>query len=147
MYQAAANTEAHRPWTEPTLTSYAAFDASTASIAAARAFARDFLTQVQSEHGLPVSSQVLGTGQLVVSELVTNACKYAPGPCLVELEIVGATLVITVWDSDPTLPDARPADPERIGRHGLEIVLAVCEDFDVQREPVGKRIKVRIPLA
>ncbi|WP_159472045.1 ATP-binding protein [Streptomyces caniferus] len=147
MNQAAPNTKEHRPWAAPTISAYAAFDAGTESIAAARTFARDFLTQVQSHHGLPVSSRVLGTGQLVVSELVTNACKYAPGPCLVDLEIVGAMLVITVWDTDPHLPDARPADPERIGRHGLEIVLAVCDDFDVQREPVGKRIKVEIPLA
>ncbi|MBT2902315.1 ATP-binding protein, partial [Streptomyces sp. McG3] len=39
-----------------------------------------------------------------------------------------------------------PADPTRVGRHGLELVLMVCQSFAVHREPVGKRIRVQIPL-
>ncbi|WP_329453821.1 ATP-binding protein [Streptomyces sp. NBC_01497] len=63
-----------------------------AEIAQARETARDFLTIVQTEHGLPVSQRAMDTVQLVVSELVTNARRYAPGPCLMEhgLEIVMA---------------------------------------------------------
>ena len=52
-----------------------------------------------------------------------------------------------MWDSDPTMPAARAADPNRVGQHGLEIVKAVAEDFAVQRAPVGKRITALIPLA
>jgi hypothetical protein len=33
-----------------------------------------------------------------------------------------------------------------VGQHGLEIVMAVAQGFEVQREPVGKRITVRIAL-
>ncbi|WP_444852263.1 ATP-binding protein [Streptomyces sp. NPDC000229] len=93
-----------------------------------------------------VSPQAVGAAQLVVSELVTNACKYVPGPCAVDLEVDGPALQITVWDTDPALPVARAAEPGRIGQHGLEIVMALCEGFDVQREPVGKRIGVRLAL-
>ncbi|WP_434096751.1 DUF4982 domain-containing protein [Streptomyces mirabilis] len=38
-------------------------------------------------------------------------------------------------------------DPGRVGQHGLEIVLAVCQIFCVHREPVGKRITAAIELA
>jgi anti-sigma regulatory factor (Ser/Thr protein kinase) len=115
-------------------------------IAEARHLAAGFLAEVQAEHGLPVTARAMDLTQLVVSELVTNAMKYAPGPVLLDLRIVGGTLEVSVWDSDPVLPIARAADPGRVGQHGLEIVMAVCEGFEVQREPVGKHITARIAL-
>ncbi|MFJ8593376.1 ATP-binding protein [Streptomyces sp. NPDC093598] len=107
----------------------------------------DALDQASDNHHLPVSARARDLTQLVVSELVTNTRKYAPGPVLLELCITARTVEVIVWDSDPTVPAARAADPSRIGQHGLEIVKAVVEDFDVQREPVGKRITARIALA
>ncbi|MCF3965291.1 ATP-binding protein [Streptomyces fuscigenes] len=124
----------------------AVYDGGPESIAAARGFAAGYLRDLRAALGVPVSAGAIGTAQLVVSELVTNACKYAPGPCLVDCELVGGSLEIAVWDSDPALPLARAPRPGRIGQHGLEIVLAVCDGFDVRREPVGKRIKVRLPV-
>ncbi|MFF7157349.1 ATP-binding protein [Streptomyces sp. NPDC008139] len=124
----------------------AAYDGETGSIAAARAFTADFLAGVTGGRARPIPAVVVADAQLVVSELVTNACKFAPGPCALNLEIQGADLVITVWDTDSSMPLARAAEPGRIGQHGLEIILAVCEGFDVRREPVGKRIKVRVAL-
>ncbi|MEU9187545.1 ATP-binding protein [Streptomyces sp. NPDC048484] len=115
-------------------------------IAEARHLAADFLARAQAEHGLPVTARAMDLTQLVVSELVTNSLKYAPGPVLLDLRIVGGSLEVAVWDSDPVLPVARAADPERVGQHGLEIVMAVCEGFAVQREPVGKHITARIAL-
>ncbi|MFE7444345.1 ATP-binding protein [Streptomyces chartreusis] len=117
-----------------------------ASIAQARHRATEFLYQAQEGYGLPVSQQVLELTQLVVSELVTNARKYAPGPVLMELRITAHAVDIVVWDSDPTVPAARAADPGRIGQHGLEIVQAVSENLSVEPEPVGKRITARIAL-
>ncbi|MEU2501492.1 ATP-binding protein [Streptomyces pseudogriseolus] len=115
-------------------------------IAQARLLAMHFLTRVQTEQGLPVSQRALDLTQLVVSELVTNARKYAPGPVLMDLSIVGDMVEVVVWDSEPVLPVARAADAGRVGQHGLEIVMAVAQGFEVQREPVGKRISVRIAL-
>ncbi|KUN56053.1 regulator [Streptomyces canus] len=123
-----------------------ALDRDGSCIAEARHRAVDFLARVQAEHGLPVAARVMDLTQLVVSELVTNARKYAPGPVLMELRIVGAVVEVVVWDSDPVLPVARAADAGRVGQHGLEIVMAVAQGFEVQREPVGKRITARIAL-
>jgi anti-sigma regulatory factor (Ser/Thr protein kinase) len=116
-------------------------------IARARHLAAGFLTRVQAEHGLHVSQRALDLTQLVVSELVTNARKYAPGPVLLDLQITGDTVEVVVWDSDPVLPIARAADAGRVGQHGLEIVMAVAQSFEARREPVGKRITARIALA
>ncbi len=124
----------------------AGYDMASGEIAHARAFVRDFLDAAQSRHGLSVSARAVEIAQLVVSELATNVCKYAPGPCLLDLETDGSLLDIAMWDSGAVLPAASSADPTRIGRHGLELVLMVCQSFAVHREPVGKRIRVQIPL-
>ncbi|CAL9341835.1 ATP-binding protein [Streptomyces sp. NPDC057838] len=123
-----------------------ALDGDGSDIAQARRLATDFLTRVQGEHGLPVSRRAMESTQLVVSELVTNARKYAPGPVLLDLRITGDMVEVMVWDSDPVLPVARAADAGRVGQHGLEIVMAVAQGFEAQREPVGKRITARIAL-
>ncbi|MDG9716524.1 ATP-binding protein [Streptomyces sp. DH24] len=125
----------------------AAYDGDSSCIGAARHLAADFLTDVQAVHGLPVSERALGMTQLVVSELVTNAVKYAPGPVMLDLQIVDGAVRVTVWDSDPVLPDVAATDPQRVGRHGLEITLAVSQGYEVHREPVGKRITAVIALA
>ncbi|MER6135492.1 ATP-binding protein [Streptomyces sp. NPDC001815] len=123
-----------------------ALDGDGSVIAEARHRAAGFLARVQAEHGLPVSARAMDLTQLVVSELVTNARKYAPGPVLMELRVVGAAVEVVVWDSDPVLPVARAADVGRVGQHGLEIVMAVAQAFAVQRETVGKRITARLAL-
>ncbi|WP_433887929.1 ATP-binding protein [Streptomyces sp. CA-111067] len=125
----------------------AAYDGGTESIAAARSFAADFLARMRAEHGVTVPPSVVADTQLIVSELVTNACKFASGPCALNLEVQGSVLEITAWDTSSAMPIARAAEPGRIGQHGLEIILALCEGFDVRREPVGKRIKVRVALS
>ncbi|MER6455965.1 ATP-binding protein [Streptomyces sp900105245] len=131
---------------EEVLQTAVALDGDGTVIAQARHLAAGFLTRVQAEHGLPVSQRAMDLTRLVVSELVTNARKYAPGPVLLDLRIVGDTVEVVVWDSDPVLPIARAADAGRVGQHGLEIVMAVCQGFEAQREPVGKRITARIAL-
>ncbi|GAB2617580.1 ATP-binding protein [Streptomyces capparidis] len=124
-----------------------AYEGDTGCIGRAREFAVDFLTRVQAVHGLPVSARARDTVQLVVSELVTNAVKHAPGPCVLDLQVRGGAVEITVWDSEPVLPVARAADPGRVGQHGLEIVMALCQGYEVRREPVGKRSTASIALA
>jgi anti-sigma regulatory factor (Ser/Thr protein kinase) len=116
-------------------------------VAEVRQAARGFLTKVQAVHGIPVPERAMGMVQLVVSELVTNAHKYAPGPCLLDLEIRDGAVEVSVWDTDPTLPVAQSPDPGRVGQHGLEIVIGACRSFEMRREPVGKRITAAIALA
>lgn len=115
-------------------------------IAQARDHAAAFLDSAGTDHQVPVSDRTRDLTQLVVSELVTNSRKYAPGPILMELRLTTRAVEVVVWDSDPTVPEARTADPARIGQHGLEIVKAIAEGFFVEQEPVGKRITARIAL-
>ncbi|MFJ4953068.1 ATP-binding protein [Streptomyces sp. NPDC088760] len=129
------------------LSASAAYNGDSSCIGAARHLATGFLTEVQAVHGLPVSERAMGMTQLVVSELVTNAVKYAPGPVMLDLQISQGAVRVSVWDSDPVLPDVAATDPRRVGRHGLEITLAVSQAYEVRREPVGKRVTAVIALA
>ncbi|MGI5430398.1 ATP-binding protein [Streptomyces sp. CA-179760] len=135
----------NEPGAQPTQVGYA-LGGDDGCIAQARHHAADFLTRLRDEHVLDVSPRAMDLTQLVVSELVTNSRKYAPGPVLMELRVSGTAVEVVVWDSDPAVPAARAADPDRVGQHGLEIVKAVAEDLDIERQPVGKRITARISL-
>ncbi|MFF8415202.1 ATP-binding protein [Streptomyces omiyaensis] len=135
-----------RPLMKDVLSASGLFEGSE-DIALARERARAFLADVRAVHGLPVPEEAAAATELVVSELVTNARKYAPGPCLLTLEVADDAVEVTVWDSSPALPAVLGPDPTRIGRHGLEIVMALGRSFAVHREPVGKRITTTIALA
>lgn len=118
----------------------------TSCIAAARRLTAEFLARAGTEQHVIVSDHALGLTQLVVSELVTNARRHAPGPALMELRIADSTVEVTVQDSVPVRPTIHASDPQRIGRHGLEIVAAVAEDFYVRLEDTGKRVTAHIAL-
>lgn len=124
----------------------AAYEGLPGDIARAREMARAFLSRLEEDHGHRVPDRSAQAVQLVVSELLTNACKHTSGPALVGLELVNGLVEITVRDSGPDLPVARTTDPDRVGQHGLEIVLAVSQDFAVHREPVGKRATATVRL-
>ncbi|WP_367038197.1 ATP-binding protein [Streptomyces sp. Je 1-332] len=124
-----------------------ALEGDSSCIARARRMAAEFLTAASVRHQVPVSQRTLDLAQLVVSELVTNALKYAPGPVLLRLRITGDLVKVTVWDSEPNLPKARSADARRIGQHGLEIVQAIARELLVERQAVGKRITAGLALA
>ncbi|MEG8275271.1 ATP-binding protein [Streptomyces sp. AHA2] len=115
-------------------------------IAKARHLAADFLARRRAEQGLTISQRSMDLTQLVVSELVTNARKYAPGRARMDLRIEDDAVEVTVWDSDPVLPVPRAADAGRVGQHGLEIVKAIARDFEARREAVGKSITARVAL-
>ncbi|MFD8862888.1 ATP-binding protein [Streptomyces sp. NPDC059590] len=118
----------------------------TSCIAAARRLAAEFLTRAGTEQHVAVAAHALGLTQLVVSELGTNARRHAPGPALMELRITDSTVEVTAQDSVPVRPTIHASDPQRIGRHGLEIVAAAAEDFYVRLEETGKRVTAHIAL-
>ncbi|MFF8610977.1 ATP-binding protein [Streptomyces sp. NPDC015346] len=123
-----------------------AYEGNLESIGDVRRFVVGFLTRLRREHRIKVPSPAAGAAELVASELVTNVCKYAPGPCVVNVELAGPALEITVWDTNPAMPQVCAPDPGRIGGHGLEIVTILCQGFEARREPIGKRIKACVPL-
>jgi anti-sigma regulatory factor (Ser/Thr protein kinase) len=116
-------------------------------IAEARSFAALFLEQLRTEWCAHIDERVDGAVLLVVSELVTNADRHSNGPYILELVGTDTTVAVSVYDSSSALPRIFPRDPERIGRHGLEIVHALAEQVSVERVPVGKRVRAVLPLA
>nr|BFD87505.1 hypothetical protein StreXyl84_69060 [Streptomyces sp. Xyl84] len=121
-----------------------------ACIAEARACAAAFFSRFSrggaAGHRSPVPERVVGLVQLVVSELVTNACKYAHGPVVLRLCLAAGTVRVEVGDSAPVFPTAQDPDPHRVGRHGLEIVRAVASVLTVRSERGGKTVVAHIPL-
>ncbi|MER6430812.1 ATP-binding protein [Streptomyces sp900105245] len=86
--------------------------------------------------------------QLVVSELVTNAAKHAPGPCALRLELLpGSTaLRVCVTDTSGKPLRQRPPDPRRVGGHGLRLVSKLAAALEVTRLARGKRVTATVPL-
>ncbi|MFF0206277.1 ATP-binding protein [Streptomyces sp. NPDC005017] len=122
----------------------AVWDTSHVSIAEARNAVRTLLTRAghRPEHR---PSQ---DAQLVVSELVTNAVRHAPGPCGLLLEIPpGADqLRIAVSDSSPDLPRRKAPDAQRVGGHGLLLVHLLCRQVHTVTLNVGKQVVALLPL-
>ncbi|GHH04724.1 ATP-binding protein [Streptomyces rubradiris] len=116
-------------------------------IAEARAFTDRFLQQLRTEWCAGVDDRADGELLLVVSELVTNADQHSKGPYILELEGTDSAVVVSVYDSSTALPRRFPKNPERVGRHGLEIVHALAAEVTVERVPVGKRVRAVFPLS
>ncbi|MET8825176.1 SpoIIE family protein phosphatase [Streptomyces sp. NPDC004610] len=90
--------------------------------------------------------KLIGTAELMVSELVTNAVRHSRrGP--VELRLVrGETLLCEVDDDDhdlPTLLSAKPLDDE--GR-GLRVVSTLAREWGASRTGVGKTVWFELAL-
>ncbi|MEU6934602.1 ATP-binding protein [Streptomyces sp. 2RAF24] len=139
---------AERAAPEPVLSASAVFDgtADGGAIGSARAFTVDFLTAAPAVRHRPVTQDRVDLAMLVVSELVTNAVRHTSGPCRLLLELRRDALEISVFDRATAAPVPRGHDPRRIGQHGLEIVLAVCESVAVEPDPQGKRVRARLAL-
>ncbi|MFE9476843.1 ATP-binding protein [Streptomyces griseofuscus] len=86
--------------------------------------------------------------ELVVSELVTNAVRHAPGPGELMLEVSpdAAQLRISVRDSSPLPPRLQVSDAGRIGGHGLHLVTRLCDQVRTIALGTGKRVVAHLPL-
>ncbi|MEU2546969.1 ATP-binding protein [Streptomyces roseolus] len=139
---------AERAVPEPLLSAGAVYHdaARGGAIASARAFTAEFLATAPTVLPGPVGVERVELAQLVVSELVTNAIRHTAGPCRLLLELGRDSLEISVFDQEPAAPVPRGHDPRRIGQHGVEIVIAVCESLTVEPAPEGKRVRARLSL-
>ncbi|MGW7448659.1 SpoIIE family protein phosphatase [Kitasatospora sp. NPDC054795] len=77
--------------------------------------------------------------ELLLSELVTNAIRYASGPIKVRL-LYDRTLICEVSDSGSTAPHLRYAAAEDEGGRGLFLVARLAERWGVRYTPEGKII-------
>ncbi|WP_223205812.1 ATP-binding protein [Streptomyces xanthii] len=121
------------------------YSGGTGCSAQARAFAEAFLARLRQTWSVALDRVTAGDVLLVVSELITNADRHSPGPCVLELEGTPRQVTVTVYDSGAAVPYRRPRDPARVGGHGLEIVGALAE-LRVERVPVGKRVSAVLTL-
>jgi anti-sigma regulatory factor (Ser/Thr protein kinase) len=104
--------------------------------------ARRFVRSNLCDLGFPESAD---DGALIVSELVTNALRYAPHmPCLVVVRGDAGRPVIEVHDGSPEFPEKR--EPDLVSAHGrgLHVVEALCEDWDCVRFSGGKAVIVKL---
>jgi anti-sigma regulatory factor (Ser/Thr protein kinase) len=75
---------------------------------------------------------------LVVSELVTNAVQHGQGEIVLELEVQGERVLVTVADDgpgEPQLPD--PVAHGAEGGRGLALVAAVAQEWGVHPAAEG----------
>jgi PAS domain-containing protein/anti-sigma regulatory factor (Ser/Thr protein kinase) len=79
------------------------------------------------------------TTELILSELVTNAIRYATGPILVRL-LYDRTLICEVSDTSSTSPHLRYATPTDEGGRGLFLVAQLAERWGTRYLPAGKII-------
>ncbi|MFF3171479.1 ATP-binding protein [Streptomyces sp. NPDC057900] len=135
-----------RPPTE-TLHAAEVFDGEPGCISLARALADRFLARLVSEWMAVLGTHTRNDLMLAVSELVTNADRYSHGPYLLELEGTAERISVTVYDSSSALPVFYSPDPSRLGGHGMEIVVALCDRLTAERVPVGKRIRAEFTLS
>jgi anti-sigma regulatory factor (Ser/Thr protein kinase) len=94
--------------------------------------ARHFVASAVCEFG---RSETAEDASLCASELVTNALRYATGPCDVVVSSVEGTIRIDVWDTATQLPGPLVPSQAESGR-GLAIVGSIASRWgvDVQRE-------------
>jgi anti-sigma regulatory factor (Ser/Thr protein kinase) len=93
------------------------------------------------------SHTVSQDAQIVVSELVTNALRHAPGPGGLLLEVTeDGRLRITVRDSSPDRPVLLAPDRHRVGGHGLHLVARLCTHFDTRPTRDGKQVIAELAL-
>lgn len=118
------------------------------AIAAARRTTAAFFARIGGDDAAagPVPPEVVGSAQLVVSELATNAVKHGGGRFGLDLELVDDAVEITVWDTSADGVKAAEPDPTRVGQHGLEIVSLLCGGFTVHPTPDGKAVRARMAL-
>ncbi|MEE4546942.1 ATP-binding protein [Streptomyces sp. V4-01] len=79
---------------------------------------------------------------LVVSELVTNAVRHAPGPLSLELGLLPGGIVVTVRDTNASAPRSRP--PDRTGGRGWPIVQSLATRVRVVLRGDGKTVHAEL---
>lgn len=113
--------------------------------AAAYAIKRDFVSAVRDEYG---DAADMNACEIIFSELVGNALRYAPGRLSLGLSADPRGVWLHVMDDGPGfdgLPSL-PADVWSESGRGLFLVDALAKDLEIQRLPAyGTYVKVLLP--
>ncbi len=92
--------------------------------------------------------ELLPTAELLVSELVTNAVRYAQGKIGLRLVLEGG-LVCEVIDDSAALPRLRQPDDEDERGRGLQVVSQLAQRWGARRAVAGKVVwcELALPLS
>jgi serine phosphatase RsbU (regulator of sigma subunit) len=90
-------------------------------------------------------SELIPTAELLASELVTNAVRYAQGSIALRLVREGG-LVVEVLDDSAALPRLRHAGDEDERGRGLQVVSQLAEHWGTRRTPSGKVVWCELAL-
>lgn len=94
-----------------------------------------------------LDDEVVHTAELVISELVTNAVRYAGrGQVSLEVQLLAAVLRVEVLDSSPVLPRPGLPDEHSENGRGLFLVAALADRYAAEPTPTGKRCWAEIAL-
>ncbi|MDI5966470.1 ATP-binding protein [Streptantibioticus silvisoli] len=103
--------------------------------------ARDAATAYLARRAPYVPSTFRMNLLLVVSELVTNAVRHAPGPLTLCLDLLPDGLDVSVEDSSPTPPQSRVPDPRHgPGGYGWPIVQRLARQVRIVPRHGGKAV-------
>lgn len=86
----------------------------------------------------PEDETMLSTGELLISELVSNAVLHASSAPRVEVYLSRRTMRVAVRDDDPTLPEMRTPDLDRPGGRGLHILDQLASRWGAEARDGGK---------
>jgi anti-sigma regulatory factor (Ser/Thr protein kinase) len=89
---------------------------------------------------------LIPTTELLVSELVTNAIRYADGPTVLRLILEPDSLVCEVHDTSPALPRVLQVDNDAENGRGLHVVSQLAQRWGTRRTPTGKVVWCEQPV-
>lgn len=81
---------------------------------------------------------------LLVSEMVTNAVRYAAPPVLLEIQAGEHDVVVAVCDGSTQLPAPRAAGTDAEGGRGMILVDLLASEHGVRTGPPGKAVWARL---
>ena len=113
-------------------------DADPASVGEARALVRASLKQWEL-------TDLADTTELLVSELVTNALRYASGQITVRM-VLERTLVCEVLDDSAALPKLKQAGGNDESGRGLHVVGQLAQRWGTRRTAAGKVVWCEQPV-
>jgi anti-sigma regulatory factor (Ser/Thr protein kinase) len=96
--------------------------------------ARDFVGQVCASGNAEECSEL---GQLVISELVSNAVRYSGTAIEIEVRLESDQLWLCVHDDGAGMPMTVPPGSRTVGGVGLELVSRVSSAWGVTPDPRG----------
>ena len=81
---------------------------------------------------------------LLVSEMVTNAVRYAAPPIRLEIASGDQDVVVAVCDGSPQRPAPRNPGEDAEGGRGMLLVNLLADDHGVRTDPPGKAVWARL---